>query len=63
MLKKMGAKMRGGAGSDVVGVATPAATPGSATASAASTDSEGGKRRGRTKKAHRKSRSLFGMRY
>lgn len=64
MLKKMGAKMRGGQTSDVVGVATPPAKPESVVTPPAT--EEGGRRRRHrgTKKTHRKSRrSLFGLKY
>lgn len=59
MLKKMGAKMRGGNPTDPV-IVDPAAT-----GKNPPPPEEGGRRRRHTKKTHRKSRGrkLFGLRY
>jgi hypothetical protein len=62
MLKKLGAKMRGGQADAPGALVTPPAT--GSTGSTASTAEEGGRRRRGTKKASRKSRrSLFGLKY
>lgn len=54
LLKKLGKKMRGGADDEAVAVVGEKPT---------ATETGGRRRRGHTKKTHRRGRSLFGMKY